>query len=114
MGKKSINCKRKHTRKSKHYSRNGKYHGGGATSASTYEMSVVGDTNTQFNNVFGTGNNSRSNVITPLSRQGGGRRKSRGKTKRGGYWSQVVNQAVVPFALWGMQNRYRRKKTHKR
>ena len=101
MAKKSINHKRKHTRKSKHYSSKRRHYTGGATSASTYAMSVVGDTNTQFKNVFGPANNRQKH-------------RGRGKTKKGGYWSQVISQAVVPFTLWGMQNRYRRNKTNKR
>ena len=38
--------------------------------------------------------------------QGGGRRRR----KRGGFIGEVVNQAIVPFALVGMQNTFRRKK----
>jgi|APCry1669189534_1035231.scaffolds.fasta_scaffold155496_1 hypothetical protein len=41
----------------------------------------------------------------------GGKRKSR--SKKGGYWAQVINQALVPFGLWGMQNRYGKRGTRK-
>ena len=42
-----------------------------------------------------------------LAQQGGRRRR-----RRGGFLGlgEVVNQAIVPFALVGMQNTYRRKK----
>ena len=37
--------------------------------------------------------------------QMGGRRR-----KKGGFLGEVINQAIVPFALVGMQNTYRRKR----
>jgi len=118
MVKKSKILRRKHHRKSRHHSRRRKYHRGGAnapnpsqySSASTYMESAVGSMKTQLNNVFGQNNNSQSNEIRGLQGQIGGKKN---KTKRGGYWGQVVNQAVVPFALWGMQNRYNRHKRNK-
>ena len=48
-----------------------------------------------------------SNAIEPVYnrnfqfKQSGGRKKSR--TKRGGSWSATLNQALIPFSLWGMQ-----------
>jgi hypothetical protein len=36
----------------------------------------------------------------------GGKRR----TKKGGFWGQVISQALVPFGLWGLQNRFSRRK----
>jgi hypothetical protein len=40
------------------------------------------------------------------------RKPKRGK--RGGYWGSVINQALVPFGLWGAQYQYakRTRRTH--
>jgi hypothetical protein len=49
-----------------------------------------------------------SNAIEPVYdrnfqfKQSGGRRKRRSKS--GGSWSATLNQALVPFSLWGMQH----------
>jgi hypothetical protein len=47
--------------------------------------------------------------------QGGGRRR-RGtrKGKRGGFLGNVVSQAIVPFGLLALQNKYSRRLRHKR
>jgi hypothetical protein len=44
-----------------------------------------------------------------LIQKGAGKRR-----KRGGFLGQIVNQAVVPFALLGMQQSYRAKKGGKK
>lgn len=115
-------------RKTRRHSR--KYRGGNApnpssySSASSYGMTVNGSGDSQFNRVFGNGGN--SNVITgvqgqnvgippTLAQKAGGKRRS----KRGGFWGQVINQAVVPFGILGLQQTYGRKqhkggKTHRR
>lgn len=43
--------------------------------------------------------------------QSAGRRR---KGKKGGFLGPVVSQAVVPFALWGMQNKYATKRRGRR
>ena len=111
--------------------RHGKKHRGGTSanpssysSASTYGMAVNGSGDSQFNRVFGNGGN--SNIITgvqgqnagipaTLAQRAGGKRRS----KKGGFWGQIINQAVVPFGILGLQQTYRRKrsgggKTHRR
>jgi hypothetical protein len=115
-------------RKSRRHGR--KHRGGNApnpssySSASSYGMTVNGTGDNQFNRVFGNGGN--SNVITgvqgqnagippTLAQRAGGKRRS----KRGGFWGQVINQAVVPFGILGLQQTYGRKqhkggKTHRR
>ena len=50
--------------------------------------------------------------------QSAGKRRSRSRSRKGGLWGQVINQAIVPFSILGMQQSFRRKKhggkTHKR
>ena len=75
--------------------------------ASGYVLGKYGDMNAQENTVFGPGSVTAGNgfVVTPDSKliHGGGRRRRR----RGGFLlGQVVNQAIVPFGLLGLQNRY--------
>jgi hypothetical protein len=36
----------------------------------------------------------------------GGKRR----TKRGGYWGQVLSTALVPFGLWAAQNRFSKRR----
>ena len=99
--------------------------GGGATE---YVYSVVGSGDSQFsrtldqagaygqipgNVIIGEqGQNVQPASLMPTQAQlnlaqGGGRRR---RARRGGFIGEVVNQAVVPFALVGMQNTYRRKR----
>jgi hypothetical protein len=99
------------------------------SSASTYGMAVNGTGDSQFNRVFsqsGMDSASQSNTIIgvqgqnagispSLAQRAGGKRRS----KRGGFWGQVINQAVVPFGILGLQQTYGRKrhsggKTHRR
>ena len=106
------------------------YRGGNAnySSASTYGGYVNGSENDQYNRTFSTsGSNAgnQSNILIgaqgqnsqltgvptgeQLSRiQSGGRRHK----KRGGFLGlgQVINQAIVPFSLVGLQHTYRHKK----
>lgn len=78
--------------------------------ASSYMRATVGTSNQQYDNVFDSSKNtSNSNSIVGLQGQKAGKRGAT-KKKRGGYWSQVINQAIVPFTLLGMQQTYRRKK----
>ena len=91
--------------------------------AQAYELKNFGDMNTQYDNVFkqvpGVSNNSvagMSNALRTLSGKlvGGSRRKRSGGTrkKRGGFWGSmgsIINQAIVPFSILGMQQTYRKK-----
>jgi len=96
------------------------------TSASSYGQYVNGSENDQFNRVFSTSgpyasipsnisigaqgqNSAQPNVPTSQDLsliQSAGRRR-----KHGGLWGQVINQALVPATLLGMQQTYRRKKS---
>lgn len=78
------------------------YSGSGA---GNYVLKNYGDMNTQLNNV---GADPSSNYIKTV---GGRRRRMRRRThrKRGGFLGEIVNQAIVPAALFGLSRRYRKK-----
>jgi hypothetical protein len=88
------------------------------SSATTYGMAVNGTGNSQYNRVF---ENSSPDAQFPSNRIVGVQGQNLGysptnvqkagkRTKKGGFWSQIVNQALVPFSILGMQQTYRRKK----
>jgi len=60
------------------------------------------------------GNSSTSSSSNPSDSdlQNGGKRRSR-RAKRGGYWGNVISQALVPFSLLFAQNRYGTRKHRK-
>jgi hypothetical protein len=108
------------------------------SSASSYNNYVNGSENSQYDRVFSQagpyasvpGNTSigaqgqNANMLgTPnasslslIQRAGSKRRTSRkrhhSKKKYGGFLGQVINQAIVPFGILGMQQSYRRNKSH--
>ena len=87
---------------------------------SNYVLDNYGNANQQYDNVFkqvpgvsNSGYPGSSNVIRTLSgKVGGSRHKKNGGTrkKRGGFWGQIINQAIVPLGLLGFQQTYGRKK----
>ena len=98
---------------------------GNYTSASTYGSYVNGSGDSQYSRVFDQSVDAgrQSNLIVgaqgqwaqqphgPTAQnlslvQSAGKRKS----KRGGLWGEVINQAVVPLTLLGMQQNYGRKR----
>ena len=113
-------AKRRHSRRHKRSQRGGNY-----SSASTYGSYVNGSGDSQYNRVFDQGNSNQSNIIIgsqgqnshqagipsgqnlSLVQSAGSRHRKRGK--RGGFWGQVINQALVPFSILGLQQTYRRK-----
>ena len=89
------------------------------SSAATYQMAVNGDGNAQYNRVFdinGPDGKFPGNIIVGAQGQNlgypassmmkGGKKRSR----KGGNFGSIINQAIVPFSLLGMQQTYRRKK----
>jgi len=112
--------------------------GGNYSSAASYGSYVNGPGNAQFSRTFDTtgpyGSRVGSEYVgaqgqwstqpsTPSAQnlslvQSAGKRRSRSRSRKGGVWGQVINQAIVPFSILGMQQSYRRKKhggkTHKR
>lgn len=108
------------------------------TSGSSYGTYVNGPANAQFARTFdqtgpygdrvgseyvGAQGQWSSQPGTPSAQnlslvQSAGKRRSRSRSRKGGLWGQVLNQAIVPFSILGMQQSFRRKKhggkTHKR
>jgi hypothetical protein len=78
-------------------------------------LRIVGNGETQFNNVFGDGNSTQSNVIVPIqsatSIQNSAPIKGGKRRRKGGFFGMggIINQAVVPLAILGMQQTYGRK-----
>ena len=126
---------RRHRHSTRHRSISRRYKGGSGnySSATTYGSYVNGSGDSQFNRVFDQSADAgrQTNVIIgsqgqwsqppnlPTSQnlslvQSAGKRKSR----RGGFFAEVINQAVVPVALLTMQQKYGRNKkgnkTHRR
>lgn len=109
---------RKSNRRNRRSRRHTRRHRGGAgapnpssySSAASYGEAVLGDMNSQYNRVFdiaGPDGANQSNAIVGLQGQRAGKKRWGGsRKKRGGLWGEVINQAVVPLALLGMQQRY--------
>ena len=83
-------------------------------SATSYVNNKYGDLNQQLKQFDSQSGNS----IKPLG-GGGKRRKTRRskskkrKSQKGGFWGQIINQAIVPFSILGMQQSYKRKSSYK-
>jgi hypothetical protein len=89
------------------------------SSATTYGMAVNGSGDSQYNRVFSNSSPDAkypSNIIVGLQGQNLGyspsttQKAGSRRRKKGGFWGQIVNQALVPFSILGMQQSYRRKK----
>ena len=108
------------TSASVNYSNNG---GGGAG----WVEGKYGTEDQQYHDVFDIGSKTLGNSFTVLPasqtptpgnlsliQSAGGRRRRRGRMtkKRGGFlMGEVINQAVVPFGILALQNRYGRRKS---
>jgi len=107
-------------------SRSRKMRGGSYTSASTYGTFVNGSGDSQFARTFDTtgpyasrvgaeyvgaqGQNVQQSGVPSAEQlklvQSAGKRR---KNRRGGFFGEVINQAIVPFGLLGLQQTYRKK-----
>ena len=116
-------------RKSRSRRSSRKYRGGaGAASPSSYSdgasymLATVGSGPQQFDRTFMGNGPATSLQGIQGQKSGGGRRRT--KRRRGGFlgaMGSVVNQAIVPFSILGMQQTYgrkrhggRRTRTHRR
>ena len=117
--------KRRHSRR--HRSRSRRMRGGSYTSGSTYGSYVNGSGDSQFARTFdatgpyaarvgseyvGAQGQWSQQPNTPSAQnlsliQSAGRRRRR--SRRGGFFGEVINQAIVPFGLLGLQQTYRKK-----
>jgi len=82
--------------------------------AQNWMNKTVGSGNTQYNNVFSQKSPfpaNYGNAIRGLQGQVAGKKT---KKRRGGNFGQVINQAVVPFGLLGLQQSFRKKKGGKK
>ena len=70
---------------------------------SSWGMAVNGSGPSQYDRTF---QGSDSAVYKSVQGQSAGGKRG----KKGGFWGQVINQAVVPFSIFGMQQTYRRGK----
>ena len=99
-------------------SRRRKQNGGGFpdpasySSGTSYADAIFGSGQSQFDRM----QSSVSNVITGAQGQSAGakRRMSQKRTKSGGFWGHLVNQAIVPMTIFGLQQTYRRKSNKSR
>ncbi len=122
----------KHSRsRSRRHSRSRRMRGGSYTSASTYGGYVNGTPDSQFARTFDStgqyadragseyvgaqgqwyqqpGQPSAQNL--DLIQSAGKGRKHR-KSRRGGFIGEVINQAIVPFGILGLQQTYRKNRT---
>jgi hypothetical protein len=91
------------------------YRGGNAPNPSSYSsgagygMAVNGTMESQASRVNNSGNQSNGAIgVQGQKVGGGGRRKRHGSVKKGGFWG-VLNQAIVPFSILGLQQSYGRR-----
>ena len=114
----SFRASQKGQSKSKSKSQKGGNQGAYPDSAWGFQLNNVGDAWSQFTRVMGSPNT--SNVITPAHAassaapvsQKGGKRRNRSRAKKGGYWGAVLEQAVVPLTLLGLQQSVGTRRNH--
>jgi hypothetical protein len=120
-------AKQRHSRSRRHRSKARSYKGGSYTSASSYGTYVNGTPESQFSRTFDATGPYASRIGSeyvgaqgqwsqqpagPSAEQlnlvqSAGKRKR--KSRRGGFFGEVINQAIVPFALLGLQQTYKKK-----
>ena len=116
----------KHRHSRRHRSRSRRMRGGSYTSGSSYGTYVNGSPDSQFARTFdatgpyaaragseyvGAQGQWSQQPNTPSAQnlsliQSAGRRR---RSRRGGFFGEVINQAIVPFGLLGLQQTYRKK-----
>jgi len=71
---------------------------------SDYVLGKFGNGQQQFDNTFANGG-LHSNAIKPLGMSGGKKRTRSRRGKKGGFLglAPIINQALVPFSLFGLQ-----------
>ena len=77
-------------------------------SQQTNDIEPIGKPNAQNTQSLPT-----SNDLSLIQRAGKRKRLSHRRGKRGGTWSNIISQAVVPFTLFGVQNTYKRRTSRK-
>jgi hypothetical protein len=94
----------------------------GAGSAWQNGVNVIGSGDAAYNRVFDNnagptpfgnaivGTSGQNSTIPASVASSGVIKGGKKRTKRGGYWGQVINNALVPFGLWAAQNRYSKRR----
>lgn len=84
--------------------------------AGKYVLSKYGTETQQYANTFNQNNglpNSANTLVDLKGHQLGGRRRTKSnRKKRGGFIGNVVNQAIVPLTLLGLQQRFKGRKNN--
>lgn len=82
---------------------------GGAGGAAGYVDKIAGSTTIgQLDRTFDGIQPGNALILTNGKSVGGMRKKSR-KGKKGGQWAEILNQAVVPAAILGLQQTYKKR-----
>ncbi len=89
---------------------------GGYSDAASYALATAGPANVQWDNVFDSSKSHvPGNALVSLQGQtvgGRGKRsRSRRRSQKGGFWGEIISQALTPFTLLAMQQTFRRKKS---
>jgi hypothetical protein len=86
----------------------------GGDGGGDWMLKTVGDGGAQYDNVFKSSPadvSNSNNMIKPLGMSGGSKKKRRGRSKSGGLGffglAPIINQALVPFTLFGTQKWFR-------
>jgi hypothetical protein len=95
--------------------RHSRRHRGGAgapnpssySSAASYGLAVNGGGDAQWDRTFI--GNGPANYTGVQGQKAGAKRSRRTRGKRGGFWGEIINQAVVPLSILGMQQTYKKK-----
>ena len=101
---------RKHSSKRRHRGGAGSPSPSSYSSASSYGVAVNGNVNSQMERAFSNG----GNTAVGVQGQRAGSKRGGSRKKRGGFWGQVINQALAPLSILGMQQTYRRKRGGKK
>jgi len=93
----------------------------GGQSATAHGELVNGSVHDQFARTFENGHptpygngpygaQGQGTVIPASVASSGNMNGGKRRTKKGGYWSQVLSTALVPFGLWAAQNRFSKRR----
>ena len=77
---------------------------GSYSDTSSWGMAVNGSGDSQYARTFDNTTPGPAVYSSVQGQKAGGK-----KGKKGGFWGQIINQAIVPFSIFGMQQTYRRK-----
>ena len=75
-----------------------------ATSGSDYGVKINGLGDAQYARTFDNNTPGPAVYTSPLGNKVGG---GRNRSKKGGFWGEIISQALVPFSILGMQQTYR-------